>query len=109
MAIESLINDSMYLYGRTWRQIRYQRLVKFPLCALCARLGVVTAATVVDHIVPHRGNKELFFDSENLQSLCQHCHDSHKQRQEKSGVLSGCDAEGNPLDAMHPWFRKSDE
>lgn len=99
----------MNLYGHTWRQIRYKRLVQYPLCKLCGDLGIVTAATVVDHIIPHRGSKALFFDSTNLQSLCEHCHNSIKQQQEKSGILRGCDAEGNPLDAMHPWFRKSDE
>lgn len=59
---------------------------------MCADRGVVTAATVVDHVIPHRGDKDLFFASNNLQSLCEHCHNSHKQRQEKSGVLAGCDA-----------------
>lgn len=60
-------------------------------------------ATVVDHIKPHRGDVELFRDSENLQSLCKHCHDSHKQRLERSGVLVGCDVEGMPIDAGHHW------
>lgn len=36
-----------------------------------------------DHIVPHRGNWERFIDRDNLQTLCQTCHNSLKQAQEK--------------------------
>ena len=45
-----------------------------PLCAECQRHGRVTAATVVDHIIPHRGNMELFWDRDNWDSLCAPCH-----------------------------------
>ena len=34
-------------------------------------------ATVVDHIVPHRGDPKLFWDTDNWQALCKQCHD-HK-------------------------------
>jgi 5-methylcytosine-specific restriction protein A len=36
----------------------------------------VVAATVVDHIVPHKGDKVKFWDSSNWQSLCKRCHDA---------------------------------
>ena len=44
-----------------------------------------------------------FWDSANWQSLCKTCHDSIKQRMEKSGVVEGCDVNGIPLDPNHPW------
>jgi len=73
---------------------------------MCEKIGRVTAAAVVDHRVPHRGNQELFWDKNNWQSLCEDCHDRHKQRLEKSGVLAGCDVNGMPLDEGHHWNTK---
>ncbi len=32
-------------------------------------------ATVVDHIRPHKGNQELFWDVTNWGALCKRCHD----------------------------------
>lgn len=32
-------------------------------------------ASVVDHVIPHRGDKALFWDSDNWQPLCKPCHD----------------------------------
>lgn len=65
-----------YLYNSTrWKKLRIKFLKENPLCEECKRHGVVTAAEVVDHIIPHKGNKELFWDEDNLQSLCKECHD----------------------------------
>ncbi|KXU35859.1 holin [Ventosimonas gracilis] len=94
-----------------WRKARLSFLQRRPLCVLCQQVGQVTAASVVDHIRPHRlgqalqsGQKDsiqqaqaLFWDSANWQPLCKPCHDRHKARQERSGQLKGCDAQGNPL------------
>lgn len=44
------------------------------LCVECGKHGVTKAATCVDHIVPHRGNAELFWDRDNWQALCDECH-----------------------------------
>ena len=48
-----------------------------PLCAECMKQGKLTPATVVDHIIPHRGDKKLFWDESNWQPLCESCH-NHK-------------------------------
>lgn len=48
---------------------------------------------------------KLFWDKGNWQGLCSHCHDSHKQRVEKSGVRVGSDLNGFPLDPDHPWAK----
>ncbi|WP_189426952.1 HNH endonuclease [Devosia pacifica] len=37
-----------------------------------------------DHITPHRGDDQLFWDRTNWQALCAHCHNSTKQRQERT-------------------------
>lgn len=74
-----------------------------PLCCMCAQQGKVTPATVVDHIIPHKGDAELFWAHDNWQPICKPCHDQHKQRAEKGGGLMGCDKEGVPLDPGHSW------
>jgi hypothetical protein len=73
-------------YGTQWQKLRAWWLGQHPLCgdresgsssqhSVCAASGRVVAATVVDHIVPHRGDESLLHDVKNLQSLCKPCHD----------------------------------
>ena len=61
-------------YGHKWRKARLGHLKKNPLCVECLKLGRVTAATVVDHKVPHKGDMKLFWDKTNWQSMCENCH-----------------------------------
>lgn len=67
---------------KEWLSIRARRLSVEPLCRFCKERGDVVPAMVCDHIVPHRGNRTLFFSFENTQSLCQSCHSRDKQREE---------------------------
>ena len=67
-------------YGYRWQKRWEHHLRGEPLCRMCAAQGLVTAATVADHITPHRGDPELFDGP--LQSLCDPCHSSAKQREE---------------------------
>ena len=57
-------------------------LASHPLCVKCSSRNLVTAATVVDHIVPHQGDMRLFWDTDNHQALCKPCHDSDKAKEE---------------------------
>jgi len=61
-------------YGSRWRKARRSFLLRNPLCARCAAKGIVRQATVVDHIVPHKGDPDLFWDEKNWQPLCEECH-----------------------------------
>ncbi|MBK9704528.1 MAG: HNH endonuclease [Betaproteobacteria bacterium] len=72
---------------------------------MCEAAGRLTAASVVDHVVPHRGDQALFWDVGNWQPLCKPCHDGAKQSLERGGKLRGCDTSGQPLDPTHPWNR----
>lgn len=72
-------------YGYKWQQYRLEFLKLNPLCAYCQKDGVVTEATVVDHVVPHRGNDALFWNTKNHQALCKLCHDKVKQKEEQTG------------------------
>lgn len=73
-------------YGYRWQQARARHLRSQPLCVMCQAEGRVTAATVVDHIVPHRGDQSLFWRESNWQSLCAHHHSSTKQREESAAA-----------------------
>ena len=61
-------------YGGKWRNARARFLRKHPLCVKCRENGKLTPATVVDHIIPHRGDPILFWDENNWQPLCRDCH-----------------------------------
>ena len=62
-------------YNARWRKASKLFLHQHPLCVRCQQAGRYTKATVVDHIVPHRGDQELFWDRSNWQPLCKSCHD----------------------------------
>lgn len=89
-------------YNNKWRKASKTWLRTHPLCVLHEQLGQIVSATLVDHIVPHRGDQELFWDKANWQGLCKTCHDSVKQRIERTGEY-GCDANGIPNDSKHFW------
>lgn len=79
------VRDSECSYTSSkWRKLRAVFLKQHPLCAYCLEDDKTTAATIVDHCIPHRGDADLFWDEENLQPLCQQCHSSTKQREERS-------------------------
>jgi len=82
-------NQFQKLYNHDWRKARARFLQTNPLCKYCKdRFGRVTVATVVDHIIPHKGDKTLFWDQENWQPLCKYCHDSIKAKEEiKQGFI----------------------
>lgn len=61
-------------YGARWRAYALAYLRAHPLCALHYLAGRIVAATVVDHIVPHKGDLALFWDPANHQALCASCH-----------------------------------
>jgi 5-methylcytosine-specific restriction protein A len=47
--------------------------------------GCTLLATLVDHRLPHRGDMVLFWNVDNWQGLCDHCHNVHKARIEARG------------------------
>lgn len=61
-------------YNSAWQRARLGFLAQNPLCITCAGTGRVTAASVVDHITPHKGDMQLFWDTNNWQALCKTCH-----------------------------------
>lgn len=74
-------------YDAEWKKHRDQFLLENPLCVDCRKKGYVMPATVVDHIVPHKGDKDLFWDKTNWQPLCE-THHNIKTASEDRGAWS---------------------
>ena len=73
-----------------WRRLRQLVLVRDGWT--CRQTGELLSATpnrpnsaVVDHVLPHRGDPEKFWDIDNLQAVAKGWHDSEKQRRERAG------------------------
>jgi 5-methylcytosine-specific restriction protein A len=96
-------NKHQKLYGKQrWRNRSKNQLSQHPLCRMCTEHGVVTPATIVDHVVPHHGIEQLFWFGE-LQSLCSDCHKSSKAQLEGKGYVRDIGVDGYPVDPLHPF------
>ena len=78
-----LYTDSRY----GWTRRRSAQLAREPFCRECSRYGLRVRATVADHIVPHRGDLQLFLHGP-LQSLCDSCH-GRKTMAENADLFGG--------------------
>lgn len=96
-------------YTAAWDRARAGFLRLHPRCAECAREGLIVRATVVDHVIPHRGDQRLFRDSSNWQALCTNHHSSWKHQREKSGFSTRINASGLPVDREHPFYAGAPE
>jgi 5-methylcytosine-specific restriction endonuclease McrA len=85
-----------------------------PICEVCKKMGRVTTANQVDHVVSMEEGGAAF-DLDNLMSLCQR-HHSRKtvlrdrgfgHQPSKKPVIPGCGKDGLPIDPTHHWNRGS--
>jgi 5-methylcytosine-specific restriction protein A len=67
-------------YDAEWQRQRSAFLKVNPECRRCG-----DPATLVDHVMPHRGDNRRFRDRSNWQPLCTTCHVRWKQSQERRG------------------------
>ena len=79
---EDIRSASSRGYNHAWRKASKQFLQTHPLCEECKKHGRYTKATVVDHVIPHRGDQKLFWDRSNWRALCKHCHDRKTGRED---------------------------
>ncbi len=76
--------ETARLYStRRWQALRADQLSREPLCRMCMAEDRITAATVCDHVQPHRGDVTAFWAGP-FQSLCKLHHDREKQREERA-------------------------
>lgn len=80
-----------WLNTARWQRLRLKILERD--CYTCQQTGQLLVgkfpdpnSPVVDHIVPHRGDPDLFWDEDNLQSVTKQWHDRVKQSLEKRGL-----------------------
>jgi 5-methylcytosine-specific restriction enzyme A len=82
---------------RSWyKTARWQALRRLILqrdLYTCQKTGVLLIgrhpapnSPVIDHVKPHRGDPELFWDENNLQAVSKAYHDSVKQAEEQSAI-----------------------
>ena len=65
-------------YGWSWQQLRDRVLREQPLCWYCQAMGLVVAATSVDHMVPKvRGGTDA---RANLTAACKQCNDTKRDQ-----------------------------
>lgn len=65
-------SDDLYHTAR-WTRLSHAYRQSHPLCANCARQGLSVPAECTDHIVPMPICREWFYDTSNLQPLCEKC------------------------------------
>lgn len=83
-------------YDRRWERFRASFLTAHPICTYCLNsTGRITPATVVDHIIPHRGDPDLFWPdgepTDHFASCCKPCHDGPKAKAEAIADRTGRD------------------
>ncbi|MGG7518829.1 HNH endonuclease [Allorhizobium undicola] len=69
-------------YNHRWNKARSTFLASHPLCIGCLAEGRTEAAAVVDHVDPHHGDPDKFWNTSMWQPCCRWHHDSVKQRLE---------------------------
>ncbi len=65
-----------------WEKARKTFLARSPLCLGCEAVGRVEPAVIVDHVVPHGGDSDRFWDTSRWQGCCKWHHDVVKQKLE---------------------------
>ena len=56
----------------------------------------------MNHLKPHEGDLKLFFDLNNLQTVCWRCHSGAIQSEEVLGYDTTIGADGWPVDKRNP-------
>lgn len=73
-------------YDYRWQKASKLFLTAHPFCEHCKKENRLVKATVVDHIIPHRGDQELFWNEGNWQALCKECHDQKTMTEDRYEV-----------------------
>lgn len=79
-----------WYYTRRWKELRKEVWLRDEF--RCQQTGILLVgkypagnSPVADHIKPHRGDPELFWDMANVQTVSKEYHDREKQRGERDG------------------------
>ena len=67
-----------------WRQASKEFIKENPLCVECLEESVYEPSRVTDHVIPYKGDMDLFWDRSNWQALC-FMHHNRKTAREDGG------------------------
>ena len=71
--------DKAFYKSKAWRALRALVLAEQPLCADCLKRKVLTPSEHVHHKVDRKDAPELALDRDNLEGLCQPCHNRQRR------------------------------
>lgn len=78
-------HDQFY-HSSAWKRARdLIRIRDSGLCVECLSDKRITVGTIVDHIIPIKQNWNKRLDEDNLQLLCQSCHNKKTGSERKEG------------------------
>jgi 5-methylcytosine-specific restriction protein A len=63
-----------------WRKAS-RGFLRGKVCVRCLERQTITLAAVTDHIRPHQGDRDLFWDRDNWRPLCVRCHNAVRREQ----------------------------
>jgi len=86
------VDNASFYNSKRWRALRNYYIQTNPLCAQCKRDNKVTAAQCVDHVKAISIGGSMV-DINNLQSLCNNCHNKKSAREavDKRGKIKTYD------------------
>ncbi|MBS0207527.1 MAG: HNH endonuclease [Planctomycetes bacterium] len=68
--------DKRFYASARWRRVRLIALARDPICVRCGR----AASEHVHHKQPRKDRPDLAFDLNNLEGVCQPCHNAEPVR-----------------------------
>jgi 5-methylcytosine-specific restriction enzyme A len=78
-------------------------------CRACGRVEH-SSKLHAHHLIPHKGDQALFWDDQNIATLCFDCHEQvtieqerPEEHNEQRGYSEVCDPLGYPIDPRHPF------
>jgi len=91
-------------YGSKWKIAREIYLANHPSCINAGKPGCTNDATCIDHVVDHKGNASRFWNRNNWQPMCHHCHSVKTAKAMTRPVREPAfDVGGMPTDEGHHW------
>lgn len=68
-----------FYQSTAWTKLARQYKVAHVLCERCLSRGIIRKADICDHIIPIKTDWDKRLDWNNLQSLCQNCHNEKSE------------------------------
>ena len=72
-------------YTTAWDKASAGHVRNNPLCRYCDLAGQVRPSELTDHLYPHKGDQDLFWNKRYWIASCTECHAGFKQRTERRG------------------------